>query len=396
MTTGLWGSKLTSLFDRLIGEVRSIFGDGFVPLHRPVFEGNERQYLVDCIDSNFVSSVGTKVTEFEQRIADLTGTKFAIATVNGTAALHIALNLAGVKAGEEVITQALTFIATCNATRYCDAWPVFVDVDEDTLGMSPMALRRFLNEFAEPRPDGVFNRKSGRRLAACVPMHTFGLPCRIAEIVAICEEFGIPVVEDAAESLGSYAGDQHTGSFGTLGTFSFNGNKVITTGGGGMIVTNDEALALRAKHVTTTAKVPHAWEFVHDEVGYNYRLPNLNAALGCAQMERLPEMLAIKVEIASRYAALLEESPLQLVKPLPGSTANHWLNAVLLENREARDAFLEYTNSRDVMTRPVWRLMHHLDMFAHCQHDGLVNSLWLEDRLVNLPSSVPEGALGKL
>lgn len=387
---------MTVLFDQLIGEIRTIFGEGLVPLHRPVFEGNERQYLVACIDSNFVSSVGAKVAEFEQRIAYFTCTKYAVATVNGTAALHIALDLAGVRAGEEVITQALTFIATCNATRYCDAWPVFVDVDKDTLGMSPAALRAFLEEFAEQGPGGVFNRTSGRRLAACVPMHTFGLPCRIAEIVAICQEYGIPVVEDAAESLGSYVGDQHTGSFGILGTFSFNGNKVITTGGGGMIVTNDEALALRAKHITTTAKVPHAWEFVHDEVGYNYRLPNLNAALGCAQMERLPEMLIIKAGIAARYAELLEGSALKLVQPLPGTTANNWLNAVLLEDREARDAFLEYTNSRQVMTRPVWRLIHHLDMFAHCQHDGLANSLFLEDRLVNLPSSVPEGALGKL
>lgn len=387
---------MTKIFDAITDEVRCIFGAGFVPLHRPIFEGNERQYLVDCIDSNFVSSVGAKVTEFEQRIADFAGSKYAIATVNGTAALHVALDLAGVRSGEEVITQALTFIATCNATRYCDAWPVFVDVDRDTLGMSPSALRRFLEEFAEQRPEGVFNRTSGRRLAACVPMHTFGLPCRIAEIVAICQEYGIPVVEDAAESLGSYVGDQHTGSFGTLGTFSFNGNKVITTGGGGMIVTNDEALALRAKHITTTAKVPHAWEFVHDEVGYNYRMPNLNAALGCAQMERLPDMLAIKAGIAARYAALLDGSAIEFVQPLSGTTTNHWLNAVLLEDREARDAFLEYTNSREVMTRPVWRPMHHLDMFAHCQHDGLANSLWLEDRLVNLPSSVPEGALGKL
>lgn len=386
---------MTKVFESIIDEVRSIFGAGFAPLHRPIFMGNERQYLIDCIDSNFVSSVGTKVTEFEQHIADHVGTRYAVATVNGTAALHVALKLAGVEAGNEVITQALTFIATCNATRYCDAWPVFLDVDRDTLGLSPDALRAFLELHAEQRQGGVYNRLSGRRLAACVPMHTFGLPCRIAEIVGICDEYGIPVVEDAAESLGSYVGEQHTGSFGTMGTFSFNGNKVITTGGGGMIVTNDEALAVRAKHITTTAKVPHAWEFVHDEVGYNYRLPNLNAALGCAQMERLAEILSIKAGIAARYAAVLEGSSLQLVQPLSGTTANHWLNTVLLENREARDTFLDYTNSREVMTRPVWRLMHHLDMFAHCQHDGLANSLWLEDRLVNLPSSVPEGALGK-
>ena len=224
-------------------------------------------------------------------------------------------------------------------------------------------------------------------------MHTFGLPCRIEEIVVVCQEFGIPVVEDAAESLGSYVGGQHTGSFGALGAFSFNGNKVITTGGGGMIVTDDEVLAARAKHITTTAKVPHAWDFVHDEVGYNYRLPNLNAALGCAQMERLTEMLGVKSQLAHRYAKIIGGHGIELVKPREGTTANHWLNAVLLESRDERDAFLEYTNSKDVMTRPVWQLMHRLEMFAHCQHDGLEISSWLEDRLVNLPSSVPEGAL---
>ena len=369
---------------------RMLYGDGFIPLHRPIFEGNERTYLVDCIDSNFVSSVGAKVTEFEQKIADFVGADYAIATVNGTAALHVALELAGVKSGEEVITQALTFIATCNATHYCGAWPVFIDVDRDSLGMSPSALRSFLDEFVERRDEGVFNRHTGRRIAACVPMHTFGVPCRIEEIVAICTEFGISVVEDAAESLGSYVGDKHTGSLGLLGTFSFNGNKVITTGGGGMIVTNDQALAVRAKHITTTAKVPHAWEFVHDEVGYNYRLPNLNAALGCAQMEYLPEMLLAKAKVAERYAKIFEGSRLELVAPLNGTTANYWLNALLLKDREERDTFLEYTNSRNLMTRPVWNLMHRLDMFKNCQHDGLSNSLWLEDRLVNIPSSVPD------
>ena len=382
---------------RIVDEVRSIFGADFIPLHRPIFDGNERQYLIDCIDSNFVSSVGEKVTEFEQRIADFAGTRFAVATVNGTSALHIALELAGVESGDEVITQALTFIATCNATRYCNAWPVFVDVDQDSLGMSPNALRRFLENNAERRSEGMFNRTSGRRLAACVPMHTFGMPCRVEEIVAVCHEFGIPVVEDAAESLGSYVGEQHTGSFGTLGVFSFNGNKVITTGGGGMIVTDNEELAVRAKHITTTAKVPHAWEFVHDEIGYNYRLPNLNAALGCAQIERLPEMLAIKAQIAERYSKVIDGlAGIELVKPRAGVTTNRWLNAVLLADREERDAFLEYTNSQGVMTRPVWTLMHRLEMFGHCQHDGLETSSLLEDRLVNLPSSVPEGALGSV
>jgi perosamine synthetase len=285
---------LNSALEQLVDLARSMYGHGFIPLHRPVFEGNEKKYLVDCIDSNFVSSVGTKVVEFEQGIAAFTGSRFAVATVNGTSALHVAIQLAGVQRGDEVITQALSFIATCNALSYAGATPVFVDVDRETLGMSPEALEHFLSNQCERRNGHLFNKTSGKRIAACVPMHTFGHPCRIEEIVAICDRFGIDVVEDAAESLGSYVGKRHTGTFGKLATLSFNGNKVITTGGGGMIVTDDEALAKRAKHLTTTAKVPHPYDFVHDEVGYNYRLPNLNAALGCAQMEKLPQMLAIK------------------------------------------------------------------------------------------------------
>lgn len=383
-------------FPALVGQVRSIYGDAFIPLHRPVFEGNERQYLVDCIDSNFVSSVGAKVTEFEQRIAAFTGSKYAVATVNGTAALHVALQLAGVQRGDEVLSQALTFIATCNALSYAGAEPVFIDVDRDTLGMSPEALRRWLSANAEVHDGQAFNRATGRRIAACVPMHTFGFPLRIAEVVAVCSDYGIPVVEDAAESLGSYVDGRHTGTFGKLATLSFNGNKVITTGGGGMIVTDDEALAKRAKHITTTAKIPHPYEFVHDEVGYNYRLPNLNAALGCAQMERLEEMLAIKAEVARRYAAFFEGTGVRFVQSIEGAAANWWLNAIVLENEAQRDALLEYTNSQGVMTRPIWRLMSRLEMFKHCQHDGLENSQWLEARVVNLPSSVPDGAMGEI
>ncbi len=384
-----------SQFQSVIELVRGLYGEGFIPLHRPVFEGNEKQYLIDCIDSNFVSSVGAKVTEFEQQIAAFTGSKFAVATVNGTAALHVALQLAGVQRGDEVISQALTFIATCNALSYAGAYPVFVDVDRDTLGLSPEALRRFLQTHAERRADGCYNTGTGRRIAACVPMHTFGFPLRIAEVVAICDEYGIPVVEDAAESLGSYVAGRHTGTFGKLATLSFNGNKVITTGGG-MIVTDDETLARRAKHLTTTAKIPHPYEFVHDEVGYNYRLPNLNAALGCAQMERLPEMLAAKAEVARRYAAFFDGSGVRFVQPIAGATANWWLNAIVLEDEAQRDAFLAYTNAQDVMTRPIWRLMPRLAMYQHCQHDGLENSYWLEARVVNLPSSVPDGAMGRL
>ena len=380
----------------LVQLVRDIHGEGFIPLHRPVFEGNERRYLVDCIDSNFVSSVGAKVVEFEQQIAAFTGAKYAIATVNGTAALHVALQLAGVGRDDEVISQALTFIATCNALSYAGAVPVFVDVDRDTLGMSPEALRNFLDAHGERRDDGCWNKTSGRRIAACVPMHTFGIPLRIAEIAAICAEWGIALVEDAAESLGSWVGDRHTGMFGQSATLSFNGNKVITTGGGGMIVTNDEAIAKRAKHLTTTANVPHPYEFVHDEIGYNYRLPNLNAALGSAQMERLPAMLAIKAEVAARYREFFAGTGIRFVEPLAGTTANGWLNAIVLDSEAERDALLEYTNSREVMTRPVWRLMSRLPMFQHCQHDGLENSQWLEARVVNLPSSVPESEFGRL
>ncbi|MGY1529606.1 LegC family aminotransferase [Luteimonas sp. A649] len=380
----------------LVDHVRGQYGEGFIPLHRPVFEGSEKQYLVDCIDSNFVSSVGAKVVEFEQHIASFTGAKFAVATVNGTAALHVAMQLAGVQRDEEVITQALTFIATCNALSYAGAHPVFVDVDRDTQGLSPEALRRWLSEHAEQRAGQAWNRSTGRRIAACVPMHTFGIPLRIVEIAAICAEWGIPLVEDAAESLGSYMGDRHTGTFGQSATLSFNGNKVITTGGGGMIITDDEALAKRAKHLTTTAKVPHPYEFVHDEIGYNYRLPNLNAALGCAQMELLPKMLQIKSEVAQGYREFFADTDIRFVDPVPGTTANYWLNAIVLGSEEERDAFLQYTNSRDVMTRPVWRLMSRLPMFQHCQHDGLENSRWLEARVVNLPSSVPESEFPRL
>jgi len=384
-----------AMLDQVIALVRETYGEGFIPLHRPVFEGNEKQYLLDCIDSNFVSSVGAKVVEFEQQVAAFTGSKHAIATVNGTAALHVALQLAGVHRGDEVISQALTFIATCNALSYAGAHPVFVDVDRDTLGLSPVALRRWLSANAVIRDGQAYNRATGRRIAACVPMHTFGFPARIREIVATCEEYGIAVVEDAAESLGSYANGRHTGTFGKLATLSFNGNKTITTGGGGMIVTDDDALAKRAKHLTTTAKIPHPFEFVHDEVGYNYRLPNLNAALGCAQMERLPDMLAIKAGVAVRYAELFAGSNVHFVQPLDGDVANRWLNAIVLASEEDRDGFLEYTNARGVMTRPVWRLMPRLEMYKHCQHDGLENSYWLEARVVNLPSSVPDAAMGK-
>lgn len=374
----------------LLSEIRAIHGDGAIPLHRPVFVGNERRYLTECIDSNFVSSVGARVTEFEQRVAAFTGCSHAVATVNGTAALHVALRLASVSCGDEVLTQALTFVATCNALAYIGAAPVFIDVDVDTMGMSAEALRRWLEANAERRQDGAYNRATGKRLAACVPMHTFGLVCRITEIRALCDTWGIALIEDAAESLGSSLGARHTGGFGLIGTLSFNGNKIITTGGGGMLVTNDAAIAAHAKHLTTTAKKPHPYEFFHDEVGYNYRLPNLNAALGCAQMELLPAMLKVKADIAARYEQACTRLAIRFVTPRAGTTSNHWLNAIILDDLSQRDRFLALSNDQGIMTRPIWRLMSSLPAFSSAQHDGLTNSLWLEQRVVNIPSSVPD------
>ena len=383
-------------YEPFIEKAKLIFGAGFIPLHRPVFEGNERQYLIDCIDSNFVSSVGAKVSEFENKVAEFTGSKHAIASVNGTSALHVAIKLAGVKPGDEVISQALTFIATCNAISYVGAKPLFIDVDLDTLGLSPTALRNFLEVNAEKRPEGTFNKSSGKQISACVPMHTFGLPCRIEEIASICAYWNIALIEDAAESLGSYVADRHTGTFGEMATLSFNGNKVITTGGGGMIITDDDILAERARHIMTTAKVSHPYEFVHDEIGYNYRMPNLNAALGCAQMERLDEFLVLKNKLADKWRRFFDHQNINFCIAAEGSSANHWLNAIVLDSRLERDKFLKFTNDNGVMTRPIWKLMSQLKMFQNCQTDGLKNSLWLQDRVVNIPSSVPDGALKKL
>lgn len=369
--------------------VRDIYETDFVPLHRPVFEGNEKRYLMECIDSNFVSSVGEKVSDFEELTAKFTGSKFAIATVNGTSALHMCLQLAGVERFDEVITQALTFVATCNAITYCGASPVFIDVDKDTMGMSPSSLESFLDEFVEIRGDYAYNKNSGKRIKACVPMHTFGFPCRIEEISSICSKWNIELVEDAAESLGSFYCAKHTGTLGSLGAISYNGNKIITTGGGGMIITNDESLAIRAKHITTTAKVAHAYEFVHDEIGFNFRMPNLNAALGCAQMETLPQMLQIKESIFDLYSQFFDGCGVKMMRPIKDAICNNWLSAIILNSKEDRDEFISYTNDNGVMTRPVWQLMSKLNMFSDCQHDGLENSFWLQSRIVNIPSSVP-------
>lgn len=361
----------------------------FIPLHEPRFRGNEKKYLNDCIDSTFVSSVGKYVDTFEKEFAKTIGSKYAIATVNGTAALHISLILAGVKRDDEVITQPLTFIATCNAISYIGAKPIFVDVDLDTMGLSPQSLDAFLKKTCEILDGKCINKTSGKVIKACVPMHTFGHPCKIDEIQAICNDWKIELIEDAAESLGSYYKNKHTGTFGTLGAFSFNGNKIITSGGGGVIVTDDEALAKRAKHLTTTAKVPHPYEYVHDEIGYNYRLPNINAALLVAQLEQLETFLESKRALAKEYETFFWASEnVQFIKEPQESRSNYWLQAVLLKDKDQRDKFLKFTNANGVMTRPIWRLMNELEMFQDCQCTSLENAKYLEERIVNIPSSV--------
>tara|TARA_R110002124_G_scaffold285197_3_gene463430 strand:- start:1210 stop:2349 length:1140 start_codon:yes stop_codon:yes gene_type:complete len=363
--------------------------EAYIPLHEPRFRGNEKKYLNECIDSTFVSSVGKFVDQFEDSVAKFTGAKYAIATVNGTAALHIGLLLADVKSNNEVITQPLTFVATANAIAYCNAHPVFVDVDNDTMGLSPEKLNDFLNENTELIDGNCVNKVTNRVIKAVVPMHTFGLPARIDEIVVICNKHHIKVVEDAAESLGSYYKNQHTGTFGLVGTLSFNGNKTITTGGGGMLITNDENLAKKAKYITTTAKVPHQWDYNHDMIAYNYRLPNLNAALGCAQIESLPEFLKSKQKLAKMYSDFFNNnSSIDFIEPITSGTSNFWLNAIQLETIEARNEFLKVTNENGVMTRPIWKLMNSLPMYASAQCGNLDNASTLENRIVNLPSSV--------
>lgn len=379
---------MKTVYKELVSFIKELYQtDDFIPLHEPTFQGNEKAYVNECIDSTFVSSVGKFVDKFEDMVADYTGAKYAIATVNGTAALHVALKLVGVEPDTEVITQPLTFVATCNSISYCGALPVFVDVDLDTLGMSPSSLELFLKENTVTKENQLYNKNTKRRISAVLPMHTFGHPCRIAEIAEICEKYSITLVEDAAESLGSFYKGQHTGTFGTVGAFSFNGNKIITSGGGGVFVTDDEKLAKRAKHITTTAKIPHPYEFVHDEIAYNFRMPNINAALGCAQIEKLPKILNEKRILTSKYHEFCTQNNIQFIKEPAGSKSNYWLNAICLPNKNERDEFLKYSNSNNVMSRPIWKLMNHLDIYQGCQIDALTNALCLEERIVNLPST---------
>lgn len=381
------------MFDSLIRFVREQYRtDEFIPLHAPVFRGRERELVTDTIDSTFVSSVGAYVDRFEKEMAAFTDSPRAVAVMNGTAALHIALKLVDVVPGDFVVTQSLTFVATCNAITYCGAEPLFVDVDRHTLGLSPTALEAWLSEHALIDDHGDCRTRVGhRRIRACLPMHTFGHPVEIDALIAVCERWHLTLVEDAAESLGSYYKSRHTGNFGKIGVLSFNGNKIMTTGGGGMLLT-DEVIGKRARHLTTTAKIPHPYEFVHDEVGYNYRLPNLNAALGCAQLEQLPSFLASKRALAARYSEFFKGSDLQSIVEPDDCRSNYWLNGVICQDGAQRDALLKSTNEAGVMTRPIWALMMRLPMFANALRGPLDNAEWLEARVVNLPSSVPPDA----
>ena len=373
----------------IVSFIRKLYEtDAPIYLHEPQFNGNEKKYVMDAIDSTFVSSVGAYVDRFEQDFAAYVGMDNAVACVNGTAALHTALILANVQQDDEVITQALTFVATCNAISYQRAHPVFVDVDKDTMGMSPKALGNFLDENAEIVEGVCINKNTGRVIKAVVPMHTFGHPCRIDEIADLCNKWCVVLIEDAAEALGSSYKGSALGTFGDIAAFSFNGNKVITTGGGGIIVSRHSKMIKRAKYLTTTAKVPHPFEFSHSEVGYNYRMPNLNAALGCAQLEQTDKYLISKRETAAQYKDFFLNREETFVDEPKGAESNFWLNAIVLKNRKERDKLLEVVNAEKVMIRPIWSLMNKLPMFENCQCGLLENSQWLEDRVVNLPSSV--------
>lgn len=362
--------------------------ENFIPLHVPHFGGNEKKYLLDTIDSTYVSSVGAFVDQFEVTMQHITQTQKAVAVVNGTAAIQVALRLIGVKAGDEVLTQALTFVATANAIAYQNASPVFLDVDLDTMGLSPKAVSAFLEEFGDLREDGCYNKRTQKKISACLPMHTFGFPVHLDELIGVCNKWKIPVLEDAAESLGSQYKGKPTGSFGKLGAFSFNGNKIVTCGGGGAIVTNDLKLGEKGKYLTTTAKIPHPYEYVHDEMGYNFRMPNLNAALACAQLEQLNNFLENKRKLAKEYELFFASNGVKFRTETPETKANYWLMCVELENKSERDLFLETTNTNNVMTRPIWQLMFRLPMYSNCQKDEQNNAVFLEERIVNIPSSV--------
>ena len=377
------------MFNDFINFVRKIYGTKkVISLHEPKFIGNEKKYVNQCIDTTFVSSVGKFVDKFEKKIAKYTGVKYAVATTNGTSALHISLILAGVEQGDEVITQPLNFVASCNAISYCNAKPIFIDVDRDTMGLSPSALRLFLAKNTIIKNKRCINKKTKKIIKACVPMHSYGHPCRIDEIKKILKKYYIFLIEDAAESLGSFYKNKHTGTFGKLGILSFNGNKIITAGGGGCIITNDKIFAKKAKHITTTAKVSHKWDFNHDMIGYNYRMPNLNAALLVAQLESLDFFIKNKRKLAKKYEVFFKNTDYNFFKEPINSRSNYWLNLIILKDKQKRDQFLEKTNSNGIKTRPIWKLMNKLPMYKNSQCSDLKNSNWLFERVVNLPSSI--------
>lgn len=362
----------------------------FIPLHAPTFGGNEKSYVLETIESTFVSSVGKFVDDFERKIELYTGTAKAVATVNGTAALHASLYMANVKRGDLVITQALTFVATCNALYHMGAEPIFVDVSPVSLGLCPKAVDAFLQEHAEVTEIGCIHKQTGKRIKAVVPMHTFGHPVELDELVKVCEKWDITLVEDAAESLGSFYKGKHTGTIGDFGAVSFNGNKIITTGGGGMVLCKTQELGARTKHVTTTAKAPHPYEFFHDEPGFNYRMPNINAALGCAQMEVIEQYLQQKRQLAESYNHFFKGTDFKFVTEPDYAQSNYWLNAVICPNRESREEVLSSTNDSGVMTRPIWQLMHNLPMFENAIRGDLTYSEFIEKHLINLPSTPVE------
>lgn len=379
---------MRNTFKPTIDFIKSQFKtEEFIPLHVPHFGGNEKKYLLETIDSTFVSSVGAFVDQFEVMMQDITSAKKGIAVVNGTAGLQVALRLAGVASGDEVLTQGLTFVATANAIAYNNAHPVFLDVDLDTMGLSPKAVEVFLDENAEMRDDVCYNKSTNRKITACMPMHSFGFPVHLEELLSVCNKWNIPIVEDSAESLGSFYKGKQTGTIGKLGVFSFNGNKIVTCGGGGAIITNDEEIGAKAKYFTTTAKKPHPYEFYHDELGYNYRMPNLNAALACAQLEQLDILLENKRQLANEYAAFFATQGINFRQELENTKVNYWLMCIELENKNDRDSFLKFSNENNVMSRPIWQLMHRLPMYESCQKDEQKNALFLEERILNIPSS---------
>ena len=375
-------------FSSIIKKFQKIYNNKKVYLHEPVFFGNEIKYLTEAIDSTFVSSVGPFVDRFEKDMANFNNIKRSVAVVNGTSALQVCLRLVGVEKDDEVLTQALTFVATSNSIKYLNADPVYIDVDLDTMGLSPQALESYLNEFGEIRKKGTYNKKSGKRIAACLPMHTFGFICRIDKIVEICKKWNIPVVEDAAEALGSEFKGKKSGSFGQISAFSFNGNKIITSGGGGSIVTNNKKLADRAKYLTTTARDSSNFEYIHNELGYNFRMPNINAALICAQLENIDKIIQNKKSLYIDYKSFLNDKGLNLVSIPKNVEWNYWLFSVQLENKKERDLFLKETNDNFVMTRPIWQLMYKLPMYKNCLRDDQKNAEFLVDRIVNIPSGV--------